>query len=164
MVISSIVAVANGQVIGAKNQIPWYLPADLAYFKRITQGHPIIMGRNCFESIGRPLPNRLNIVISRNPFFVATDVAVVHTIEEAIALAKQQETDEIFIIGGGEIYRQTAHIWQRLYRTDVALDVAGDILFPTISLENWQLVTEETHEADAKNPYRYTFTVWEKQN
>ncbi len=161
MIISSIVAVAKNNIIGADNQIPWYLPADLAYFKRCTQGHPIIMGRNCFESIGRPLPNRLNIVITRNPFFIASGVIIAHSVEEAIAIAQAHEEDEIFIIGGGEIYRQTQDLWQRLYLTEVTIEVEGDVTFPEIDLEKWQLVKEDARQADSKNQYDYTFKVFE---
>ena len=105
--ISAIVAVAEGGVIGADNQIPWYLPADLAYFKRITHSHPIIMGRNCFESIGRPLPHRTNIVVTRNPFYAASSVIVLHDLAEALRYAQQIDPIEVFVIGGAEIYAQT---------------------------------------------------------
>ncbi|MEY4928100.1 MAG: hypothetical protein RI894_2536 [Bacteroidota bacterium] len=157
-------AVAKNNIIGADNQIPWYLPADLAYFKRCTQGHPIIMGRNCFESIGRPLPNRLNIVVTRNPFFIANGVVIAHTVAEAIDIAKAHDENEIFIIGGGEIYRQTQNFWQRLYLTEVDIDIAGDVIFPAVNLAEWQLVKEESHQTDAKNEHNYTFKVFELMN
>jgi dihydrofolate reductase len=161
--ISAIVAVAEGGVIGDNNQIPWYLPADLAYFKRVTHSHPIIMGRNCFESIGRPLPHRTNIVVTRNPFYVANGVTVLHNIAEAMAFAKSIDTDEIFIIGGAEIYAQTMPECDRLYYTEVAVKVAGDVLFPAVDWDDWQLISSATHLADAKNEYDYTFKVFDRR-
>jgi dihydrofolate reductase len=162
MIISSIVAMANNRVIGKDNQIPWYLPADLTYFKRITLDHHIIMGRNCFESIGRPLPKRTNIIITRNPFFIASGCLMAHSIEEALLRAERHGESEAFIIGGGEIYKQSAHLWQRLYLTEVALDTEGDVFFPDIDFSKWQLISEEKHTKDEKNEYDYTFKIFEK--
>lgn len=162
MLISSIVAVAQNGVIGAENQIPWYLPADLAYFKRVTLGHTIIMGRNCFESIGRPLPKRTNIVVTRNPFFVASGVIVVHSIAEALAFAKKQGETEVFIIGGGEIYAQTEQLWQKLYLTEVAIKPEGSVFFKLHEPEKWLLRSEEKHTADEKNTMDYTYKIYEK--
>jgi dihydrofolate reductase len=163
MLISCIVAVAQNGVIGAENQIPWYLPADLAYFKRITLGHTLIMGRNCFESIGRPLPKRTNIVITRNPFFVASGVIVVHSVEEALAFAKKQGETEAFIIGGGEIYLQTEPIWDKLYLTEVDIAPEGNVFFGLQAPENWALHSAETHIADEKNTMNYTYKIFEKK-
>ena len=160
--ISAIVAVAEGGVIGADNQIPWYLPADLAYFKRITHSHPIIMGRNCFESIGRPLPHRTNIVVTRNPFYVASSVVVLHDLAEALRYAQQIDPIEVFVIGGAEIYAQTMARCQRLYYTEVAAAVAGDVYMPAIDWANWRLVSAAEHPKDAKNAYDYTFKVFER--
>ena len=127
MLISTIVATAQNNVIGKDNQIPWYLPADLQYFKKITLNHHIIMGRNCFESIGRPLPKRTNVVVTRNPFFIATGCVVTHSIEEALRLAEKNGEEEVFIIGGGEIYQQSVEFWDRIYWTEVALNTEGDV-------------------------------------
>jgi dihydrofolate reductase len=163
MMISCIVAVARNRVIGNNNEIPWYLPADLNYFKKTTLGHCVIMGRQCFESIGRPLPKRTNIVISRDPFFIASQCLVAHSLGEALALAAEHEEEEAFIIGGGQIYAQSADLWQKLYLTEVALDAEGDILFPETDMQKWQLEYEEFHKKDDKNAYDYTFKVFTRK-
>jgi dihydrofolate reductase len=164
MLISAIVAVAKNKVIGHNNQIPWYLPADLGFFKRTTTGHCIIMGRKCFRSIGKPLPNRTNIVITRDPFFIADGIVVVHSIEEALQYAQDQGETEAMIIGGGEIYRQSAHYWDRIYYTEVDIEPEGDIFFEIPNPEQWKLVWSEAHQADAKNEYDYTFKRYEKND
>ena len=162
MLVSAIVATAHGGVIGKDNQIPWYLPADLTYFKRTTLNHHIIMGRNCFESIGRPLPKRTNIVITRDTFFTATGVLVAHSVEEALGIAYDNEETEAFIIGGGVIYRETIDICDKLYLTEVDLTVTGDVFFPDIDFSEWKEVWSESHEADEKNEYDYRFRVLER--
>ncbi len=162
MLVSAIVATAHGGVIGKDNQIPWYLPADLTYFKRTTLNHHIIMGRNCFESIGRPLPKRTNIVITRDTFFTATGVLVAHSVEEALGIAYDNEETEAFIIGGGVIYRETIDICDKLYLTEVDLTVKGDVFFPDIDFSEWKEVWSESHEADEKNEYDYRFRVLER--
>jgi len=162
MTISCIVAVARHRVIGKNNEIPWYLPADLAYFKKTTLNHCVIMGRSCFESIGRPLPKRTNIIITRHPFFIASQCLIAHSIGEAIALTQQQGDDEIFIIGGGQIYEQTQELWQKIYLTEVDLEVEGDTFFPEIYANDWKLVSEESHQKNEKNPFDYTFKILEK--
>lgn len=162
MIISAIVAVAKNNIIGKDNDIPWYLPADLKYFKKQTLGHHILMGRNCFESIGRPLPKRTNIVISRNPFFIASNCLVAHSVREGIDLAIANDDDELFIIGGGQIYDLTQPLWDRLYMTTVDLFVDGDVFFPEIDSREWQLISEEVHKKDDKNEYDYTFKIFER--
>lgn len=162
MIISAIVATANHHVIGKDNQIPWYLPADLSYFKKTTLNHHLIMGRNSFRSIGRPLPNRVNIVVTRDPFFTADGVIVAHTVEEALGIAFDGGEEEVFIIGGGEIYRETADLWDRLYLTEVALETAGDVFFPAINPAEWKEVWSEAHQPDEKNEWAYTFRVLER--
>ena len=163
MIVSSIVAMAKNRVIGKDNKIPWYLPADLKYFKRTTINHHIIMGRNCFESIGRPLPKRTNIIVSRNPLYVATNCIVAHSIEEALNMAYDHKEKEVFIIGGGQIYEQSVSFWDRLYLTEVDLEVDGDVFFPEIDLSQWKLLSVDEHEADDKNEYPYSFKVFEKK-
>ena len=162
MIISAIVAVAKNKVIGHDNQIPWYLPADLAYFKKTTLNHCIIMGRKCYTSIGKPLPHRTNIVITRDPFFIATGVVTVHSVEEALQYAADANETEAFIIGGGEIYRQSAHYWDRIYLTEVDIVPEGDVFFEIHEPQDWTLVSEETHAPDAKNPFAYAFRVLER--
>jgi len=121
MIISTIVAVAKNNVIGKDNDIPWYLPADLKYFKKITTGHHIVMGRKCYESIGRPLPKRTNVVVTRNPFFIATGCVITHNVAEAVQLAEANGEEEVFIIGGGQIYEIALPHVDRIYLTEVDL-------------------------------------------
>ena len=163
MIISAIVATAHEGVIGKDNEIPWYLPADFAYFKKTTLNHHIIMGRNCYESIGRPLPKRTNIVVTRNPFYVVSGCVVVHSVEEGLRLAESNGEEEVFIIGGGEIYQQTMHLLDRLYLTEVDLDTEGSVFFPKINPAEWDLVSEEKHQKDEKNEWNYTFKVFERK-
>lgn len=162
MLVSAIVAVAKNNVIGKDNQIPWYLPADLAYFKRTTLEHHVIMGRNCFHSIGRPLPKRTNIVITRDLFFQADGVLVAHSVEEALGIAYDNGEQEAFIIGGGAIYRESADLWDKIYLTEVDLEVAGDVFFPALDLAEWRETWREHHLPDEKNEWAYTFRILER--
>lgn len=164
MIISAIVATDENGVIGKDGQIPWYLPVDLKFFKKKTMGHPIIMGRKSFVSIGRALPGRTNIVVTRNPFFIAADCLVVDSLRAGVELASiQQGNEEIFIIGGGEIYQQSMSIWNRLYWTKVHLKAEGDTFFPKIFMEEWNIVQEEYVERDEKNSVDCTFYTMEKK-
>ena len=162
MLVSAIVATAHRNVIGHHNQIPWYLPADLAYFKRTTLDHHIIMGRNCFESIGRPLPKRTNIVLTRDPFFTATGVLTAHSVEDALGMAYDNGEQEAFIIGGGALYRDTLDLWDKIYLTEVDVEVEGDVFFPEIDPAEWRETWREAHPADEKNEWAYTFRVLER--
>ncbi len=163
MIISAIVATAKNNVIGKDNQIPWYLPADLSYFKKTTLDHHLIMGRNCFHSIGRPLPKRVNIVLTRDLFFAAAGVLVAHSVEEALGMAFDGGEEEVFIIGGGEIYRETAELWDRIYLTEVDLEVDGDVFFPEIEATEWTELWSEAHQPDEKNEWAYTFRILERK-
>ncbi len=153
--ISLIAAMANNRVIGKDNQMPWHLPADLAHFKAVTLGKPIVMGRKTYESIGRPLPGRKNIILSSNPDYKVEGCECVGSIEEALALA--EDVEEIMIIGGGYLYSQTLPQADKLYLTFIDLDVEGDTQFP--EFEHLQLtdVKREKHHKDEKNPYDYEF-------
>lgn len=162
MTISTIVATAKGNVIGKDNDIPWYLPADLKYFKKQTLNHHIIMGRKTYQSIGRPLPKRTNIVITRDPFFVATNCIVCSSVEAALEIAQDNGEQEVFIIGGGMIYELTQQYWDRVYLTEVDLEVEGDIYFPALKKEEWKLVSSNPQKADEKNEYDYTFKIFER--
>lgn len=164
MIISAIVAIDQNRAIGKDNEIPWYLPADLKYFKKTTIGKPVIMGRKSFDSIGRPLPKRTNIVISRNPFFIASGILVFSNIEEALSQAAEDNVEEVFIIGGGTIYEATQEIWDRLYITEVEFKSDGDVFFPSISSEEWTEISREKHLADEKNAYNYSFIVYDRIN
>ena len=163
MIISTIVAVAKNNVIGKDNDIPWYLPADLKYFKKVTTGHYIVMGRKCYESIGRPLPKRTNVIVTRNPFFIATGCLVTHNVAEAVQLAEANGEEEVFIIGGGQIYEIALPHVNRIYLTEVDLEVEGDIFFPEINPKEWRLIEEIKHDADEKNEYDYTFKILERK-
>jgi dihydrofolate reductase len=162
MLVTAIVATAHDHVIGHDNQIPWYLPADLAFFKRTTLGHHVIMGRNCFRSIGRPLPKRTNIVLTRDPFFAAEGVLVARSVEEALGMAFDAGEVEAFIIGGGEVYSATADLWDRVYLTEVDLSVEGDVFFPALDPSEWAEVWHEAHAPDEKNEWAYTFRLLER--
>ncbi|WP_366915674.1 type 3 dihydrofolate reductase [uncultured Gilliamella sp.] len=162
MILSIIVAMADNRVIGLNNQMPWHLPADLAWFKKNTLNKPVIMGRKTFESIGRPLPHRHNIIISRQAEKSQANeenISWVGSIDEAIALAKTQQVEEAFIIGGGNIYNQSLPLVDRLYLTHIQADLKGDTYFPDYQPENWQQVYCENHHADDKNPYDYQFEI-----
>jgi len=157
MKISIIVAQTENRVIGKDNDIPWYLPADLKYFKKVTTGHHIIMGRKCYESIGRPLPNRANVILTRRMDFHAEGCIVTHSLEEALDIARRNEETEAFIIGGGEIYNLAMPLVDQIYLTQVHTELEGDIYFPALDTNIWQLAWAETHQAAGKNTFDYTF-------
>ncbi|RAU16845.1 dihydrofolate reductase [Nitrincola tibetensis] len=165
MRISIIVAQSTNRVIGRQNKLPWYLPEDLKYFKRITQGKPIIMGRKTYESIGRPLPGRLNIVITRSATYQPLGVKVVNSLEAAIELAEHQAlidgVDEALVIGGAEIYQQAMSLAERLYLTQVHAEIEGDAYFPEINAQKWQQILKEDFNAVEPNPYPYSFIVYQ---
>ena len=162
MIVSAIVAVAKNNVIGKDNDIPWYLPADLKYFKSRTMGHHIIMGRKSYESIGRPLPKRTNIIVTRNPFFIATNCLVVHSVEEALEIAHDNGEEEVFIIGGAQIYELSLPFLDKLYITEVDLEVEGEVFFPKLNMEEWKLISEDPRKAEGRNEYDYVFKVYER--
>ena len=156
-----IAAMAKDRVIGKDNDMPWHLPADLAHFKKVTMGKPVIMGRRTFESIGRPLPGRLNIVITRNVEWHAEGVEVVSSPEQA--LAKVADVEEVMVIGGGNIYLQFLPQATRLYLTFIDLEVEGDTQFPDwTSVGEWQQIESEEHAEDQRNPYGYRFVTLQK--
>lgn len=162
-IISAIVAMSENHVIGVDNQLPWHLPSDLQHFKSLTTGHPILMGRKTYESIGRPLPNRTNIVITRDASFSAPGCVVVTSIGEAIAHAKAKNSPEIFIIGGAEVYKQLLPVIQRIYLTVVHDEFEGDAFFPDLDSRVWKQVKREAHEADDKNEFPFSFITLERK-
>jgi dihydrofolate reductase len=166
MKIVLIAAFAQNRVVGIENRLPWHLPEDLKYFKRTTSGKAIIMGRKTYDSIGRPLPNRTNIVITRNPDFTAPGIKVVASLEAAIELAKEvnyiNDVDEVMIIGGASIYESALPIADRLYLTHVHAEVEGDAYFPEVNFQQWSETSREDYKASEKNPYDYSFVVYEK--
>jgi len=164
MKVSAIVAAAKNRVIGNNNQIPWYLPADFKYFKKTTLDHCVIMGRNCYESIGKPLPKRTNIIVTRDPFYLVTGCLTAHSIEEALGIAFDTGETEAFIIGGGQIYEQTIDYLDRIYYTEVDLEPEGDVFFPQIDHTEWAEVSREHHSKDEKNDHDFSFIVYDRIN
>lgn len=160
MILSLLVAVADNGVIGRGNHLPWRLPQDLQWFKRLTTGHAILMGRRTYQSIGRPLPDRRTVVLSRNPDFTAAGVAVVHGLDEALALVANES--EAFVVGGAGVYRQALPLAQRIYLTRVGAEIEGDVTFPEWDAADWRLVWEEPHEADEHHAYRFTFQQFDR--
>lgn len=157
--ISFIVAMDQNRAIGRNNKLPWHLPADLKYFKRVTMGHPILMGRKTYESIGKPLPGRDNIVITRNPEYKAEGCTVVHSPEEA---ARLFDGKEVFVIGGAEIFKQFYSFADKLYVTIIHHDFEADTFFQAIDGSEWKAVSREPGIKDEKNPFDYEFVVYEK--
>lgn len=162
MTISLIVAAASNNAIGKDGKMPWHLPNDMKHFKNITWGMPVVMGRKTFESLGKALPGRKNIVISRQPAWNAEGVVVVKNMEDALFVAKQTDANEVMVIGGGEIYRAMMDKARRIYLTRVEAEPEGDTFFPSIDPAQWYLVSQKNHEADEKNPYNYSFQLWER--
>jgi dihydrofolate reductase len=166
MKLSVIVAVAENGVVGRDNALPWYIPADLKYFKRTTLGKPIVMGRKTFESIGRALPGRTNIVISSNPAYAAEGVNVVSSLPGALELAEAvaliDGTDELMVIGGATIYEAAVPLADRLYVTEVHAEVAGDAYLSPIDWGNWVERSRERHPAIEPNTYDFSFVVYER--
>lgn len=160
--ITIVVATGLKNEIGFENQLLWHLPKDLKHFKELTSGHPVIMGRKTYESIGKPLPNRTNIVISRKPDWFEEGILIVGSIKEAIKFAKKIDKD-IFIIGGGTIYEQTIHLADKLEVTLVKADLQADTFFPEISPERWMKTDEICFEKDEKNQYDFCFQTYEKR-
>ncbi len=163
MVLSIIAAVAENNVIGKDNDLIWHMPADLKFFKETTSGHHIIMGRKTFQSFGKPLKNRTHIIITRNKDYSYPGVQIVHSLEDALQLAKEQVTDEAFILGGAEIYRQSIDLVGRLYITEIKSEFEGDAFFPEIDKSKWLEVSRIEHEPDEKNKYPYAFVRYDRK-
>lgn len=175
MIISLIAAIGKNNELGKGNDLVFRLPADMKHFRDTTRGHTVIMGRKTFESLPNgPLPNRRNIIITRDANYSADGIEVVHSLDEALKIAsleqgkhfeENQEEVEIFVIGGGQIYAEAMPKATRLYITHVDADIPADTFFPEISIEEWEKVSDESHGADEENSYDYTFTIWDrKQN
>lgn len=162
MMISLVVAAASNNAIGKNGKMPWYLPNDMRYFKNVTWGMPVIMGRKTFESLGKALPGRKNIVISRQPGWKAEGVVTVKNIEDGLFVAKETDAKEIMVIGGGEIYRTLMEKAGRIYLTRVETEPEADTFFPAIDPKQWWLVSQKDHKADEKNSFNYSFQVWER--
>ena len=161
--VSLIVAMSSNRVIGRGGDLPWHLPADLRHFKKTTMGHHLLIGRATWDEVGKPLPGRTMVVVTRNRDFSADGVLVAHSVEEALALAR--DDNEPFIGGGAEIYRQAlvADLVDRLYITRVHARVEGDTFFPPIDLDQWLLADRVDHPADKKNEHPYTFERYDRR-
>jgi len=159
--ISIIVAVAENNVIGKDNKLIWHLPKDLKHFKETTTGHFIIMGRKTFESNGRPLPNRTNVIITKDKNYQVEGCIIVHSLKEALHLAKGET--EIFIIGGGEIYKQAMPIAEKIYLTKVNQFFEGDTFFPEINMKEWMELSRKDFEPDEKNKYPFSIIILERR-
>lgn len=167
MKISFVVAMGDNRAIGHEGGMPWHMPADLAYFKRVTMGKPMIMGRKTFESIGRPLPGRDNIVVTRDSSWKASGAIVVHSVEKALEVAKSGATargvHEITVIGGASLFESMLHQADVLYITELHSSFDADTYFPEINANDWAEVSREKHAADEKNPIDFDFVVLERK-
>ena len=163
MTVSMIVAVSENGVIGRDGGLPWHLPRDLRHFKTTTMGHHLVIGRRTWDEVGKPLPGRTMVVLTRSRTFKAEGAVVVHSLEEALEAARGD--DEPFIGGGAYIYRMalTRDVVDRLYLTRIHAEVEGDTFLPSIDFGDWELVSKERHEAEEKNEYACTFEVWERK-
>ncbi|MCP8968962.1 dihydrofolate reductase [Ectobacillus ponti] len=155
--ISMIAAMDENNLIGRNNALPWHLPADLAHFKRVTTGHTIVMGRNTFASIGRPLPNRRNMVLTRDPAFQAEGCEVIHSLQDI------PQEEEVFIIGGAKVYEQAISFADRLYITRIHETFSGDTYFPAIDSAEWELVSCEAGQTDERNVYAHDFLLYKRK-
>lgn len=159
--ISLIVAAANNNVIGVNNQMPWHLPNDFKYFKENTLNHSIIMGRKTYDSIGKPLPGRRNIILTRDQEYQNPEVDIANSIQEVLNYCRDER--EIFIIGGAEIFKQALALANRVLLTRVHAEIEGDTYFPELNPADWNLVSQDMHFKDEKHAYDYTSEVWEKR-
>ena len=162
MTISLIVAASENNAIGKNNQLLWKLPNDLKFFKNTTWGFPVIMGRKSFESVKKPLPGRTNIVVTTNPDWKYETVIRVSNLEEGILKAAETNSKQAFIIGGGEIYKQSMGIADVIYITRVHAQLEGDTFFPLIDKSKWPLTSNQDFDADEKHAYSYSFQIWKK--
>lgn len=162
--LSIIAALAQNRVIGVENRLPWRLPEDLAHFKAVTLGHPVIMGRKTFESLGRPLPGRLNVVITRNPDYPGEGIRVAHSLHDALECCT--EVDEVFVIGGAELYKLVLPLADRLYLTEVKVDAEGDAHFPAFDRHQFLELSRESHVGEKGDALEFDFVVyqaWERR-
>ena len=164
MLKSIIVAAAENGVIGRDNRLPWHLPRDLQHFRRLTMGHHVIMGRKTFESIGKPLPGRKLIIVTRNPHYCAAGCTVVNDMAAAMKVAEHAGETEVFIAGGGSVYKEALAWADKVYLTKVKTTLAGDTLFPVLDADAWRQVCHTPHLADEQHAYAYDFVVCERNS
>ncbi len=163
MIVSLIVAFTENRVIGFEGDMPWKLSADLKRFKRLTMGHHLIMGRNTYESIGRLLPGRTTIIMTRNTKYSVEGALIASDFEQALAFAKAAGDDEVFVVGGGQVYQHALPLAQRIYATRIHTQLSGDTFFPDVDWEQWKLQDTTTHQPDSKNEYAYSFEDYERK-
>jgi dihydrofolate reductase len=165
MTISLIAALSRNRVIGRNNDLPWHLPDDMKYFMQTTKGHHVIMGRKNYDSIPekfRPLPNRVNIVVTRQPALTLPNCTVVHSLEEAVAIAREAGEQELFIIGGAAIYQLGIPLANRLYLTEIDATLSGDTYFPAFDKNDWKETSRQHHSADERHAYAFDFVIYER--
>ena len=162
MIKSIMVARSDNRVIGRDNDLVWHMPADLKYFKETTVGHYVVMGRKTYESVNKPLPGRLNIIVTRQPDYYREGCMVVHDVEEAFRLGEQNGQQELFVLGGAQIYALTLPRVDRIYLTEIKAEFEGDTYFPKIDETQWKEVKRDEYPADEKNPHPYAFVVLER--
>jgi len=163
MIKSIIAAKSENNVIGKDNDLVWHMPADLRFFKNKTKGHWVIMGRKTFESMNGPLPHRSHIIITRQEDYQAEGCHITDDVEKAFQIASQQHIDEVFILGGAEIYAQTMNLADRMFITEIKSTFEGDTFFPAIDMSYWQEVSRDEHQANKKNPHPYAFVEYHKR-
>jgi dihydrofolate reductase len=163
MKISLIAAATENNVIGRDNDLPWSLPDDMRFFVRTTKGHHVLTGRKNLESFGKLLPNRINIILTRDTDYEFEGAVIVHDLEEGIRIADRNREEELMIIGGGEIYKQALPMADRIYLTRIHTELEGDTFFPEFSLDEWHLIDSEKHEADEKHAYAFTFETYQRK-
>jgi dihydrofolate reductase len=167
MIVSLIAALARNRVIGKNNDLPWRLPDDMQFFMRTTRGHHVIMGRKNYESIPekfRPLPHRTNVIVTRQSDYRAPGCTVVHSVEEALKLARKDGEKEVFIIGGAEIYRASLPYADRMYLTEIDAEIEGDTFFPEIDKNEWKEVSRQHHPADDRHAFAFDFVLYERKH
>lgn len=166
MIISLIAALTENRVIGKNNDLPWRLPDDMKYFMRTTSGHYVIMGRKNYDSLPnsyKPLPNRTNIIITRQYNFKASGCMVVHSIEAGVEIARSNDEKELFIIGGAQIYEQALPLAHRLYLTEIKAEISGDTYFPEIDKDQWEEASRVAHAADEKHQFAFDFVIYKRK-
>ncbi len=162
MLISLIVAAASNNAIGKDGKLPWHLPNDMKHFKNVTWGMPVIMGRKTFESLGKALPGRKNIVITRQQHWQQDGAVAVKSMDDALFVANATDANEVMVIGGGEIYKAMFDKAKRIYLTRVEAEPEADTFFPVIQPQQWKLISQKNYEADEKNDFNYSFQLWER--
>lgn len=164
MIISQIVAVSLNNVIGKNNALPWKMPTDMAYFKNKTWGHHIITGRRNYEAEGKALPGRVNIILTRNFDYKIPDGIIVQRFDDAIAIASQVDEEELFVVGGAEIYKLSISFTDRIYLTRIYAVIEGDTFYPDPDWSDWKVISKESHQKDEQNPYNFDFIIYERND